>query len=397
MFNFFDLILRFDFQSYTHVFADKDGCFDLSTSESIGGTYTGVEDMGLFWSMEKQGNSYDRASLINGSRKLPYKFNVYAGHQEDFASGNIIVASGEITRYLVDESVTRITVKEGDVKGTMFIPKGDGPFPAVISLLGGVKMRQVPEQHAAYLASHGFVTLTMAFFGVEGLPRSYLEKPIDIEHFEKGIEFLQNHPSVASEDIGVLGESKGGELALSMMTHLPQVKAVCTLNGSVASIAVSTVYKGQHEVEALPGTPMRAQFRDDGSVDISECLDDPKDHPKAVVQFERSKADLLMIACRDDFNWKSEMMAEIAKLKMDDHGKTNYVMQNYLNVGHFIDPPNFPICTYDYHPIVPNKIKCFFGGSNKALNSKEQVQIWQNVLEFFQQCLRKENSVKSRL
>ena len=388
---------RFNFHSYAHVFADENGCFDLSKSESISGTYTGVEEMGLFWSMEKQGKSYDIASLINGSRILPYKFNVYQGHEEDFASESMIVASGEITRYLVDDSVTRIMVSEGDIKGTLFIPKGDGPFPAVISLLGGVKMRQVPEQHAAYLASHGFVTLTLAFFGVEGLPRSYLEKPIDIEHFERGVEFLQNHPSVANENIGVLGESKGGEIALSMMTHLPQVKAVCTLNGSVASIAVSTVYKGQHEVEALSGNPMRAQFRDDGSVDISECLDDPKEQPKSIVQFEKSKADLLMIACRDDLNWKSEMMAEIAKDKMDRYGMTNYVIQNFLNVGHFIDPPNLPICTYDYHPIVPNKIKCFFGGSNKTLNSKEQVEVWQNVLGFFQQSLRKKDSAQSKL
>ena len=369
----------------------------MSTSESIGGTYTGVEEMGLFWSMVKQGNSYDRASLVNGSRKLPYKFNVYEGHLEDFVNESTIVASGDITRHLVDESVTRITVSEGVVKGTMFIPKGDGPFPALIILHGGVKMRQLQEQDAAYLASHGFVTLALAFFGVEGLPRSYLESAIDIEHFERGIEYLQKHPSVSDEDIGVIGASKGAELALSMMTHLPQVKAVCSLNGSVASIGVSTVYKGQHEVEVLSGTPTRAKFRDDGSIDILDCLDDPKDQPKAIIQFERSKADLLMIVGGDDFNWKSDMMAEIAKQKMDDYGKTNYVIQNYQNIGHFIDPPNLPICAYDYHPIVPIKVKCYFGGSNKALNSKEQGEVWQNVLEFFKQSLRMDTSVQSKL
>ena len=104
-----------------------------------------------------------------------------------------------------------------------------------------------------------------------------------------------------------------------------------------------------------------------------------------------------MIVGGDDFNWKSDMMAEIAKQKMDDYGKTNYVIQNYQNIGHFIDPPNLPICAYDYHPIVPIKVKSYFGGSNKALNSKEQGEVWQNVLEFFKQSLRMDTSVQSKL
>ena len=377
----------FDFQSYAHIYADKDGCFDISTAESIGGTYTGVEKMGLFWSMQNQSNSFDRAFLNNGSRKLPYTFAVYDEHLENFKN-NSPIACVEIKRYLVNEGATRITVSEKNVKGTLFIPEGDGPFPAVITLLGGVKKKQVPEQYAAFLASHGFVSLALAFFGVEGLPKSYINAPIDIEDFEKGIEFLKNHPSVAPERIGVLGESKGGETALSMMAHLPQVKAVCTLNGSISSIGVPTVYKG-HETEALAGDVLRARFLEDGNIDISECLDSPKDHPKSIHPFERSAADLLMIACSDDLNWKSELMAEIAKEKMDEYGKTNYSIQNYNNIGHFIDAPNFPICTHSYHPLVPNKMRCFFGGSNKALNSKEQVKVWHSVVEFFQRSLRK--------
>ena len=119
----------------------------MSTSESIGRTYPGIEEMGLFWSMVKQGNSYSRASLINGSRQLPYKFNVYEGHQKenenDKINKNKILASSEITRYLVDENVTRLTINEGDVKGTLLIPEGDGPFPAIINVLGGLKKGNV--------------------------------------------------------------------------------------------------------------------------------------------------------------------------------------------------------------------------------------------------------------
>ena len=376
-----------DFQSYAHVYTDSKGSFDMATAESLGGTYTGVDKMGLFWSMEKQRESYDRASLVNGSRRIPYTFSAFDNHLETFVNGNM-VAEEKITRHILDENVTRTVVDEGDVKGTMFIPKGEGPFPVVISLLGGVKRRQVPEQHAAYLAGHGFITFTLQFFGAEGLPKSYLSAPIDIALFEKGIEFLRNHPSVVAGEIGVLGESKGGDIGLSMMTHLPHVKSVCTLNGSVSSIAVPTVYKGI-QTDAISGDPGRVRFLDDGSADISDCLDHPKDNPKSMHLFEQSSADLLMIVGQDDLNWKSELMASLAKEKMDVYGKSNYCIQSYENIGHFIDPPNFPICTHDYHPVIPNKIKCFFGGSNKQLNSKEQDTVWQNVVEFFRDSLTK--------
>ena len=54
--------------------------------------------------------------------------------------------------------------------------------------------------------------MTLAFYGVEGLSKGYLNKPIDIGHFEIFFFF----------DIG--------HLALSMAAYLPQVYAVCILN-----------------------------------------------------------------------------------------------------------------------------------------------------------------------
>ena len=34
--------------------------------------------------------------------------------------------------------VTRIPVNYGRIKGTLFLPSGSGPFPAVISMYGGM-------------------------------------------------------------------------------------------------------------------------------------------------------------------------------------------------------------------------------------------------------------------
>ena len=47
---------------------------------------------------------------------------------------------------------------------------------------------------AALLASYGFVTLALAFFGVEGLPAVYSD--FDISYFERAVDFLLSHQHV---------------------------------------------------------------------------------------------------------------------------------------------------------------------------------------------------------
>ena len=61
------------------------------------------------------------------------------------------------------------------IKGTLFLPAGNGPFPAVISMYGGLVQGQVVEERSALLASRGFASLALAYFGLEGLPKNYLD------------------------------------------------------------------------------------------------------------------------------------------------------------------------------------------------------------------------------
>ena len=52
---------------------------------------------------------------------------------------------------------------------------GPGPFPAVIKIYGGIHKGQVIEDKSAMLASRGIASLALAFFGVPGLPKTYVE------------------------------------------------------------------------------------------------------------------------------------------------------------------------------------------------------------------------------
>lgn len=73
--------------------------------------------------------------------------------------------------------------------------------------------------------------------------KTYESAPIRIEYFEEAIEFLQQHERIDPARVGVFGLSKAGDLALSMMTYLEQVKAVCHVNASIATLVTPTTYK----------------------------------------------------------------------------------------------------------------------------------------------------------
>ena len=56
------------------------------------------------------------------------------------------------------------------------MPHGEGPFRSVISMYCGIHRGNVIEDKAAMLASRGFASLSLGFFGIDGLPKSYTKQ-----------------------------------------------------------------------------------------------------------------------------------------------------------------------------------------------------------------------------
>ena len=84
---------------------------------------------------------------------------------------------------------------------------------------------------AALLASYGFVTLALAFYGVEGLPAVY--SSFEMSYFERAVDFLLSHPQVENRArLGVFGQSMGGSLALAMMSCLGDKIGCCVVSNS---------------------------------------------------------------------------------------------------------------------------------------------------------------------
>ena len=375
---------KISFTSLAHYLTNHDGSFNLQETEAYGGSYTETHDMGLFWSMKNRDHSLNRIQTTNASIPLTYTFNVYNGEiiQPEYVTPNDTVA---VTRAFLNGNTIRLPVKSGNIRGTIFIPDGDGPFPTIITMYGGNKRKAVVEDAAGILSNNGFVTLALAYFGVDDLPKSYTAKPLRIEYFEEAVEYLCLHDKVKKDSIGVWGLSKGGELGLGMIQHLPQIKAICCINCSIASSGSATTYKG-NKIDALTYDLQRAKVHDDNTINIMNVVNDPKDEPNSIIKFETTKADVLWIVGLDDISGHYELFADMGKERMDNIGKTNYEVIKYPGIGHLVDVPYMPPCLMSNHPVDPS-LRVLFGGDT-LLQSISQDKMWKKIFSFFKKTLK---------
>jgi hypothetical protein len=99
-------------------------CFYLT-----GFVLTGLEPMGLFWSMtpEPGQKRFLRMLQKNASSPRVTTLSVYPGHLtcDDLPSpDHVPLAVKDIPRWYMARGVTRIEVREGALRGTLFLPEG---------------------------------------------------------------------------------------------------------------------------------------------------------------------------------------------------------------------------------------------------------------------------------
>jgi pimeloyl-ACP methyl ester carboxylesterase len=71
----------------------------------------------------------------------------------------------------------------------------------------------------ALLASHGYPTLDLAYFGESGLR----ELPVSLEYFATALRWLGRRPGVNPSREWVMGSSMGSEAALLLGVHYPKI------------------------------------------------------------------------------------------------------------------------------------------------------------------------------
>ncbi len=282
------------------------------------------------------------------------------------------IASGSFSRRPVNVGVEATPVNEGTRIGTLARPAGGGTAKrgAVLAFGGSEGGSSTGEFFAYYLAQLGYVSFGVGYFGEPGLS-THLER-VPLEILRDDLELLASQPDVDPERIAVLGGSRGGELALLLGAHYPEL--VSAVVAQVPSGYVWGATSGQpvtawtFEGADVPFVPSSGALADtyyeDGELyyvstpaflaDIEAAT--PEELDAATTRAELADGPVLLLAGEGDNLWPSCVLAEVAFARLQasghvgKHGDESYC---FPAAGHFIAfPPGSSTqdSTAYYHP-----------------------------------------------
>ena len=331
--------------------SDNDGQVDVTRQAPVSGTYEGVAPMGLFWSMDRLPS--EARPMPRGAIMLPVPIRLEAEGTHGRRAEITIV------RRVAGPGVTRHLIRTDGLVGTLFLPPGAGPHPAVLVVSGGGG--GIDEFRGAILASHGYAALALGHFAVEGRPRGLVNIPL--EYFEAAIGWMRAQPWF-DRLLAVWGASRGGELALLLGATFPQINAVAawvpsgvvfwalgraepgdtrppvawTFRGQPLPYLQENNTSGDPPPVPEPGRPVAyapfylSQLRDARAVE------------RATIPVERIRGPVQLVSGVDDQMWPSSDLADIALRRLETHRHPfPFRHLKYPEAGHTIVVPYWPL------------------------------------------------------
>ncbi|PVD25472.1 hypothetical protein C0Q70_13128 [Pomacea canaliculata] len=325
------------FVSCGRYYADSNGEIDLDRHPSLSGTYTGVDSMGLFWSMGSlPGHPKDVCMAIrNVQEPILINLALFSGHitvdESSIAMKTITpLCTCTITRLCKAPDVKRIEIKEGNIRGALLWPPGNGPFPGVIDMYGGAGTLR--DARAGLLATRGFATLALAYFKYQDLPEDITD--IRLEYFQEAARWLSSHPAVIPGGIGVIGTF--------LRWH------ACTVYGMPVSTG--------------PLEYTREDF----------------------IPVWKSEAHILCLCGDDDGQLQTQWLLDLKDCYPEDkQHKINVVV--YPGTGHLLEPPYSPHCLYCFSPALSNQHGLWEG--SPVPHATAQLDGWQRAVLFLKTIL----------
>ncbi|XP_023807923.1 acyl-coenzyme A thioesterase 1 isoform X2 [Oryzias latipes] len=378
-------------EAYGHYVSNHQGTVSVSEDISLGGTYTGKEAMGLLWSMRPIPGSRKGLRLRKKDTCAPMlvTISVYSGHED--VRDQAPLASALVERWYMAPGVQRIEITEKGVRGTLFLPPGPGPFPAMLDLWGGGGGLQ--EYRAALLACRGFISLALEYFNTNDAK----PKGLDMKCFETAFEIIRSHPQAVPDRVGIIGLSYGTLMTLSLAAECPTIKPSCIvcIGNAHSKFLEEKVLKFHKEI---PEKYNKIHMMEDAVVkrDMGLAVLEVE-HPK--VKVGNIDCPMLLINGTDDQNWPTvEVASDIIKM-MREAGKESLVTRlDYPDAGHLIEPPfspHFRAANFMLHG-TKKKVMVLWGGKTKP-HADAQEDSWKKILSFLQLHLYGAPSLKAKI
>ncbi|KAJ8412083.1 hypothetical protein AAFF_G00143500 [Aldrovandia affinis] len=382
-------------EALSHYYTDWRGVLNLSRDEAQGGSYSGCEPMGLFWSMLPAPGEREGLRLRKRNVETPYTVQVSLlnGHVSSPAVKSHGQGRGEgeelaavtVERWYMAPGVRRVEVRERGLVGTLFLPPGPGPFPAVLDLwgIGG----GLAEYRAALLASRGMASLALAYFGHKDIPGPLNIINVGDNYFQAAFELLRDHPQVCGSRVAVLGLSFGMFLTLRIASHLPvNPRCIIGVNGPIGCMNELIVVDGK--VERFGEDRTHYKLAQKGLVHFKEVSMPSLIPPGNKVKIENLQCPLLVILGEDDLSCAAMENADEIEERLQAVGKSHLLTRlSYPGAGHLIEPPYSPNARTSLWTTRPNKLMISWGG-HIGPHAAAQEDAWKKILEFLDCHLR---------
>jgi dienelactone hydrolase len=364
---------------------DRRGQFDISQAEAIDGTYEGVDPGGLFWSMSPDARTDMRPAddrVTSVELELSIELMGYP------------VGETTMERVFADGVETERVERDGLV-AEVHRPTSDGPHPGVL-LVGGSEGGIPGPQLPMLLASKGYVVLAAAYFGTDALPEAL--EGIPMEYFETAVEWLGDAPAVSDSPYGVVGASRGGELALELGARTDEIGAVV---GYVPSgVRFHGVPRGGRpdpawtvDGDPLPSVPpafplsflgqlawrwlLRRPIRISTTYREGLARADEERIEAATIPVEQIDGPVLLVSAGDDGLWPSGPLSERAADRLAEAGH-EYDHRHYERAGHGIGLPHAPAGSTTGGAFLPG-VPMEMGGVPEA-NAEAAADAWRALL-----------------
>jgi len=364
---------------------DQSGTIDTAKHAPSSGSYEGIDQAGLFWSMTCN-NPCDIVSPFAIMPKLIVSLFIDGEKKEERIVERIVYL--DIERYDVTEPIVGVCYKPHELST---------PSPALI-VLGGSEGGYNAGWASIIASKTRLPTLALAYFGSKGLPLT-LEN-IPLETIERAIAWLNGQRFVKKDSIGIVGASRGGELAILAASLFPQIKLVVgyTPSGVIwegmgNEHMPAWIFRGKPfpYLKFIMNEEQRKHFMDAqkkqgtffNAPSFEYSLKKQESYiEEATIPAENSKAAFLLIGNPDDGVWPSHKLSRliIDRLKMKKYSRP-FNLLSYSDGGHML-------ITFPYYPTTLRKFYLptvgvweGLGGSAKGA-ARAAEDSWAKVIDF---------------
>lgn len=190
------------------------------------------------------------------------------------------------------EEVTFVNEKEGNtLAGTLTIPEGEGPFPAMVLVSGSGQQNRDEElmNHrpfwviADYCARHGIAVLRYDDRGVGGSDGEVKNATsMDFSYdAEAAFDYLRNRKEINATKVGILGHSEGGVINFMVSARRPEVAFLVSLAGPSVN-GIEVLKEQQAAILRASGmTEEMVQFNGNANAQMFNIIETSNDREEA--------------------------------------------------------------------------------------------------------------------